>query len=40
MAKEFVTERLSDYEIERLGVMSGPVRVSIADQGVLEPAHV
>jgi hypothetical protein len=39
-AAQFLRERLSDYPMERLDVKSGAVRVSMAAQQVLEPAHV
>ncbi len=39
LAAEFIGERLSGFEIERTGVMAGEVKVNIADQSLLEPAH-
>jgi len=39
MAAEFIQAKLSGYEIERLGVTSGEVKVNIAQQSMLEPAH-
>jgi hypothetical protein len=39
-AAQFIRERLSDYDIERLDVKSGAVRVSMAAQEALQPAHV
>ena len=39
MAAEFIQAKLSGYEIERLGVMSGEVKVNIAQESMLEPAH-
>ncbi len=38
--REFVRRApVSDFEIERTDVTAGPLRISVADQGVLEPAH-
>jgi hypothetical protein len=39
LAAEFVRDRLSDYEIERLDVSNGEVMVSRAASEMLEPAH-
>ena len=39
MAGEFVRDHLSEFEIERTGVIEGAARISVAQQGVLEPAH-
>ena len=39
LAAQWVTEELSDFEIERMGVMGGEVMVSRASAGLLEPAH-
>jgi hypothetical protein len=38
-AADFVRDRLSDYEIERLDVSNGEVMVSRAASEMLEPAH-
>ena len=39
MAGEFVRDHLSDFDIERVGVADGTVRINVAAQEVLEPAH-
>ncbi len=39
MAGEFVRDHLSEFAIERTGVVEGAARLSVAKQGVLEPAH-
>ena len=39
MAAEFIQAKLSGYEIERTGVNSGQVKVNIAQESMLEPAH-
>ena len=39
MAGEFVRDHLGDFQIERTNVAEGPARISVAQQGVLEPAH-
>jgi hypothetical protein len=39
LASDFIKERLSDFEIERLDVTMGEVQVSRAAQLMLEPAH-
>ena len=39
MAAQFIQERLSGFEIERTGVVSGPVKVNVAQEALLEPAH-
>ena len=40
LAAEFVKDRLPDVEIARLAATSGSVKISIAAQEMLEPAHV
>ena len=39
LAAEWVAENLADFEVERMGVMGGPVMVSRANADKLEPAH-
>jgi len=39
-AAEFVRDRLSDMDIERVDAKSGSIGVSLATDEVLEPAHV
>jgi quinol monooxygenase YgiN len=39
LAAEWVADALADFEVERMGVMGGPVMVSRASADVLEPAH-
>jgi hypothetical protein len=39
LAAEWVGEHLADFEVERMGVMGGPVMVSRARAEMLEPAH-
>ena len=39
LAAEWVAEELSDFDIERMGVLAGEVRVSRARSELLEPAH-
>ena len=39
IAAQFVRDRLSDFEIERTDLMAGELRVNLAEQEVLEPAH-
>ena len=39
LAAEFIGERLQDFDIDRTGVMAGEVKVNVADQSLLEPAH-
>lgn len=39
LAAAWVAEELSDFEIERMGVMGGEVMVSRAQADMLEPAH-
>ena len=39
LAAEWVADELSDFEIERMGVIGGPVMVSRANADMLEPAH-
>jgi hypothetical protein len=39
LAAQWVAEELSDFEIERMGVMGGEVMVSRAKADMLEPAH-
>ena len=39
LAAEFVRDRLSEFDIERTDMRSGEVRVSVAEQQMLEPAH-
>ena len=40
MAAKFIQDELSDVEMERLGVISGDVRVSVETDAVLQEAHV
>jgi hypothetical protein len=40
LASEFVQQRLSDYSIERTDAKAGALRISVAAEEVLEPAHV
>jgi hypothetical protein len=39
LAAEWVAENLADFQVERMGVMGGPVMVSRAIADMLEPAH-
>jgi len=39
LAAQWVDEELADFDIERMGVMGGPVMVSRANADMLEPAH-
>ena len=39
MAAEFIQAKLSGFEIERTSVSSGEVKVNIAQESMLEPAH-
>jgi len=39
LAAEWVGEHLADFAVERMGLMGGPVMVSRANAGMLEPAH-
>jgi hypothetical protein len=39
LASEFVKTRLSDFQVERIDVTMGEVKVSRAAQWILEPAH-
>jgi antibiotic biosynthesis monooxygenase len=39
LAAGWVAEELSDFGVERLGVIGGQIMVSRAVAGVLEPAH-
>jgi len=39
LAAEWVAENLSDFAVERMGVMGGPVMVSRANADMLEPSH-
>ena len=39
MAGEFVRDQLSEYTLERTNVTEGAARISVAQQGVLEPSH-
>jgi hypothetical protein len=38
-AREFVDERMAEFELERTGGMTGDVMVSRAHDAILEPAH-
>jgi hypothetical protein len=40
LAADFVGTRLADYDIERLDVKAGEIKVSLAAEQLLEPAHV
>jgi hypothetical protein len=40
LAADFVRERLSEFDIERLDIWEGEVPVSEAAEEMLEPAHV
>jgi hypothetical protein len=40
MAAKFISDELSDYQIERQSVISGDVRVSVETDAVLQEAHV
>jgi hypothetical protein len=40
LAAQFIQDELSDVEMERLGVISGDVRVSVETDAVLQEAHV
>ena len=40
MAADFIREELSGYDIERLDVKAGEVRVNMAAEDIMEPAHV
>jgi quinol monooxygenase YgiN len=39
LAAQWVAEELGDFEVERMGVMNGPVMVSRANEAVLAPAR-
>lgn len=39
LAAEWVADELTDFEIERMGVLAGEVMVSRAQSELLEPAH-
>jgi hypothetical protein len=39
LAAEWVAEELTDFGVERLGVIGGKIMVSRAIADVLEPAH-
>ena len=39
LAAEWVAENLADFEVERMGVIGGPVMVSRAIADMLVPAH-
>ena len=39
LAAEWVADNLADFEVERIGVIGGEVKVSRAVAEVLEPAH-
>ena len=39
LAAAFVRDRLSGFQIERLDVLSGAMRVNVAEQEMLVPAH-
>jgi hypothetical protein len=39
LAAEWVADNLADFEVQRIGVIGGEVRVSRAVADVLEPAH-
>src|SRR5436190_23649122 len=39
LAAQWVAEELSDFGVERMGVMGGEVMVSRANADMLEPAH-
>ena len=40
LAGNFVAEKLSEFDLERIGASAGEIRVSTAAQEMLEPAHV
>jgi hypothetical protein len=39
LAAEWVADELADFEVERMGIVSGPVMVSRACSDALAPAH-
>ena len=39
LAGEWVADELADFEVERMGVIGGPIMVSRANADMLEPAH-
>jgi quinol monooxygenase YgiN len=39
LAADWVAEELADFDVERMGVMSGAVMVSRASSDILVPAH-
>jgi quinol monooxygenase YgiN len=39
LAADWVAEELADFEVERMGVVSGAVTVSRASSDILAPAH-
>ena len=39
LAADWVSEELADFDVERMGVISGEVMVSRASSDILEPAH-
>lgn len=39
LAAEWVSEELADFDVERMGVISGEVMVSRASSDILQPAH-
>jgi len=40
LAAQWVTESLADFDVERVGAMSGDVMVSRVKADPLQPAHV
>ena len=40
LAADFVRDSLADFDIERTDLKGGAIRISLAAQEVLEPAHV
>jgi quinol monooxygenase YgiN len=40
LAAAFVRERLADFDLERTDAKAGDIRISLAAEEVLEPAHV
>jgi hypothetical protein len=40
LAADFVRERLADYDIERTDAKAGEIRISLAAEEVLQPAHL
>jgi hypothetical protein len=40
LASNFISEKLQEFDVERTDAKAGAIRVSVAAQEMLEPAHV